>query len=154
MKALLAVLVLSVFLLKAYASTQLGFPGGVPKDDSRPYASDLFYQDKVLLPAELRDLKNSGTDLSAINPKESDLWKDQENTLEEAAINFENGEGLQYLSFVLSRSGNFRFSAIKDDGASKKIYTGESKPPEIKVTKRPVIPQGRPPMAIKERLET
>ena len=123
MKALLAVFVLSVFLLKAYASTQLGFPGGVPKDDSRPYASDLFYQNKVLLPSELRELKNSGTDLSVINPKESDLWRDTENTLDDAQIDFENGGGLQYLSFVLSRSGNFRFSAIKDDGSSKKIFT-------------------------------
>lgn len=123
MKALLAVLVLSVFLFKAYASTQLGFPGGVPKDDSRPYASDLFYQGKVLLPSEIRELKNSGTDLSLINPKESDLWKDAHNSLDEAQINFADGEGLQYLSFVLSRSGNFRFSAIKDDGVSKKIYT-------------------------------
>lgn len=123
MKQIVAILLLSLIVLSAGASTQLGFPGAVPKDDTRAVSSDLFYSNKVLTPHEAQQLKLDGVDLSTLSPKESDLWKNTNGSLSEPSLSFQNGETLNYLSFVLSRGGNFRFSGLKEENGSKKIYT-------------------------------
>jgi len=111
-----------LFCAQAYSSTQISILGAVPKDDSRPIATDLFYQGKVLLASEAIALKKSGVDLSTINPKESDVWKERVLPLTEPQIPFNNGDTIDYLSFVLSRGGNFRFSGIFEIEGVKKVY--------------------------------
>ncbi|MCK5073211.1 MAG: hypothetical protein KAQ98_07265 [Bacteriovoracaceae bacterium] len=102
-------------------------PGSIPIGFKRPPATDLKYHGKILLPHEAVKLHESGIDLSDISPEESDIWKNQENVpelpdeLDEMEV--QNNDSVKYLSKIISRSGNFRFSAFKEMAGGEKAFT-------------------------------
>lgn len=112
----------------AYGGGPLDFPGVVPLQKGvRPPATDLSYYGKILLRPELIELENKGVDLSDLNPAESDLF-----SLNESPKNkFNEWSGIelprdikkvQFVSPVISRMGQFRFSGrVQDKGEEKTL---------------------------------
>ncbi len=106
------------FSLFAFSSP----PGLIPLKYNNTHATDLIYQGEVLLPQELHQLiiDNPNFDISKLNPEESAIWKNSGFSKSEELISVNDNDSVDYISPVISRSGNFRFSIIKKiDGRPK-----------------------------------
>lgn len=107
-------------LPKAHADGFVDFPGSIPIHDERTGAADLVQDGRLLLPDEVLALKRSGVDVSRIDPDDSsDIWKNTPpQPLNPASYQLgiaSTGDTFQYLSNVISRDGNFRFSVTRAD---------------------------------------
>jgi len=123
MKTGALIIVLLLFSLSTRASLN-ELPGTIPFEFKRPPATDLLYEGKILLPHEAQALFNAGIDLATINPAESNLWKDE--GFSDDVVNDQDllsGTNVNYVSSVLSRIGNFRFSVFKETTVGRKFYT-------------------------------
>lgn len=115
-------------LPQAYALNPL--PGLIPLGYSGRPSVDLLYEGKNITPEEIHQLvlRHDGEfDHSFLLPMPSDLWQNisqPADSAEDTAIPLEYMETVEYLSPVLSRSGNFRFNITKTNEAGiPQIFT-------------------------------
>ncbi|MEK7356349.1 MAG: hypothetical protein AAB250_07860, partial [Bdellovibrionota bacterium] len=109
----------------AMAGPFTDFPGAIPRDASRTAATDLVIDGRVVTPDEADQLRARGTDLSAIDPQDSDIWSKsaQTSVLPPLDVNA-TGETFEYLDVVASPLGMFRFSVTKKDASGiPRTYT-------------------------------
>jgi hypothetical protein len=114
------------FLNNCLNATVVGnIPGLIPLDNSSPPATDLIYGDRILLSHEAINLKDKGEDLSLLNPQESDIWRDEKDPTFSLVkkIKVNNFDQVSYLSPVLSRTGNSRFTISKTLNSETQYYT-------------------------------
>lgn len=82
--------------------------------DVYPPASDLSYGGRILSPDQALSLKQSGTDLSLLNPDPTqDQWNGQVNTLDSAldeALPIQAGDTVSFQGVIGSQAGWFRFN--------------------------------------------
>lgn len=116
------------FSFKLFALNPL--PGLIPLQYSDRPAVDLMFEGRNISPEEIHELylyHNGDFDHSLLDPQESDIWKDIKGdigNLEDNKLGVNYMETVEYLSPVLSRSGNFRFNFTKkDENGISKIFT-------------------------------
>jgi hypothetical protein len=123
----LTVLILTKLLLLinvSYAAEINNFPGIIPLESSRPPATDLLHNGKLLLPIDAKKLEKSGLDISKLNPGESDIWGNKTSfTQSNDKVLEDNSKAFEYLSPVASRSGNFRFTVHQETEFGKIGFT-------------------------------
>lgn len=118
-------LALVLVTTQAFAGPFTDFPGAVPRDGSRGAAADLVLDGRVLTPDEADQLRLKGTDLSALDPQDSDIWsaKPQPSVLPALDVK-STGETFEYLDIVASPLGMFRFTVTKKDATGvPRTYT-------------------------------
>ncbi|MBL6990109.1 MAG: hypothetical protein ISR65_10040 [Bacteriovoracaceae bacterium] len=101
------------------------YPGAVPLDNSRPPATDLIGENGRLLPLyEAQQLRLKGFDISTLNPKESNIWKDKgfsENSNHYLPIHINSDDVVKNASIAKSPTGTMRFNGTME--GNNKIYT-------------------------------
>ncbi|OFZ12697.1 MAG: hypothetical protein A2X86_15375 [Bdellovibrionales bacterium GWA2_49_15] len=100
-------------------------PGLIPLDLKGLPATDLIVQGQLLGLEDAVSFRQSGGDLSLLEPQNSDLWS-QDGTYALTVsdeVDIREGELVDYLSVVLSRTGNFRFSVKKGEGGRVQTFT-------------------------------
>ncbi|MEK6553620.1 MAG: hypothetical protein AABZ31_00120, partial [Bdellovibrionota bacterium] len=118
---LLLFVVFQTALFSAQASPLGDSPRHVPLDEYiRPAATDLIYNGKLLFPAEATQLKKQGTDISQLNPAESDIYKNQ-TTLQSDNLNIQSGARVKYLEVIASPLKFYRFNV--QDRSTGEMHT-------------------------------
>lgn len=103
------------------------YPGAIPLDTSRPPATDLIGVDGNLLPLyKAQQLRKNGFNLSNLDPKESNIWKD-EGFLQLAnhyrPIEIDRYDQVTNVSLVRTPAGTMRFNGTMKAGGGHRIYT-------------------------------
>lgn len=119
MKQFINLLVVSLILVPTLGWSQVmtDFAGMIPRGETRPPATDLVVDGKVLTPEQVVTLKHQGQDVSLLSPVESDLWKDQPEVVQASELGFQaSGESFKFVSNVIGIIGNHRFTVSRVDG--------------------------------------
>ena len=93
----------------------------------RPEASDLVYKGKRLAPHQVAELRNSGVDISEINPDDTtDVWKPdgQHGVLaNDASIGLKSGDEVKFIRIKESPVESYRFIVQHTDkNGTKRLY--------------------------------
>jgi len=117
------IITLSISALATYAASTV--PGLVPLKYNNAPATDLIYNGKVQLPQELHKkvLADHSFDLAKLNPEESAIWAQAGFPEEIGQLAIESGDSVEYVSPIVSRTGNFRFNVIKNINGRPQTFT-------------------------------
>ncbi len=103
-------------------------PDIIPLDNVRPEATDLVWKGRVLLPQEAAKLRDSGTDLSTIDPdNRDDLWKPDGQHPKfptDSSLQLNPDKPVRFVDFVASPVKTFRFVIQGEDTSGRsQMYT-------------------------------
>jgi len=105
------------------------FPGLIPLDSEGQAATDLVVDNQLISVYEGERLRASGQDISLFLPQESDIWHDQaivgNSPSDLPVMHITPGQipGSLYLAPIMSRTGNFRFSARGQEQNSGQTFS-------------------------------